>query len=118
MAKKEPIFPDGFIFKPPRRDAPEWIKASISIKVAPFIEFLQKHQKNGWVNIDIKKSARTGGLYSQLDMFERADEKAEQEALAEHDQKIAEETRPKEPPVNDVPDRNTSEDINPEDIPF
>lgn len=63
--KKEPIFTDGLIFKKPREGAPDFVKGAISIKVDEFKAFLDKHNNNGWVNIDLKKSSG-GKLYTQL----------------------------------------------------
>lgn len=64
--KKEKIFADGFRFTKPREGAPEFVKGNLNIKVAEAIAFLQKHEKNGgWVNIDLKKSAK-GNLYLEL----------------------------------------------------
>jgi len=64
--KKDPIFPNGIIFKRPKEGAPEWIKGSLSIKVDEAIEFLKAHANNGWVNLDLKKSKEKGTLYLQL----------------------------------------------------
>lgn len=108
MAKKEPIFPDGFIFKGPRQNAPEFIKASISIKVGQFIPFLEKHAKNGWVNLDVKKSQK-GSIYVQLEDWKSSKDEAEQEELAKHDSDHKPLRADEPPPV---------EDISPEDIPF
>lgn len=62
---KEPIFPNGLIFKTPRENAPNFILGAVSIKVDEFIAFLQENQNNGWVNIDQKKS-KGGKIYFQL----------------------------------------------------
>lgn len=107
MEKKEAIFPDGFIFKGPRQGAPEFIKAAISIKVSQFIPFLEKHSKNGWVNLDVKKSQK-GSLYVQLDDWKSSKDTEEQEELAKHD-------AGQKDTVN-VP--KGADEINPEDIPF
>jgi hypothetical protein len=63
--KKDPIFPNGIIFKKPKEGAPEWIRGGLSFKVAEACEFLKKYENNGWVNIDIKKS-KEGKTYLQL----------------------------------------------------
>ena len=63
-------FADGFIFK--RRDtAPEFVIGNLSIKVEEAIAYLKNNQKNGWVNLSIKK-ARSGNTYIELDTFEPA----------------------------------------------
>lgn len=64
----EKIFAEGFSFK--RRDnAPEFVVGRQSIKVEEAVAFLEKHAKNGWVNIDIKK-AKNGNYYCELDNWE------------------------------------------------
>ena len=66
----EKIFAEGFSFK--RRDnAPEFVVGRQSIKVEEAVAFLEKHSKNGWVNIDIKK-AKNGNYYCELDNWESA----------------------------------------------
>jgi hypothetical protein len=39
------IFTDGMIVKPPRDGAPDFVKASISIKTEEFVRFLEDHTK-------------------------------------------------------------------------
>ena len=68
--KQEKIFTQGFIFKRPREGAPDFVKGAISIKVDEFIDFLSKHQNDGWVNIDLKKS-REGKLYTELNTYKK-----------------------------------------------
>ena len=71
MAEK--IFVDGMIFKKPRAGAPEFVKGSISIKVADFSKFMREHAKGKeWVNLDLKKSAK-GNLYLELNTWQKDD---------------------------------------------
>lgn len=63
--KPQPVFADGMIFKKPREGAPDFVKGSLSFKVEEAIAFLTKHNNNGWVNVDLKKSQK-GTLYLQL----------------------------------------------------
>ena len=65
---KEIIFPDGFIVKR-NPNAPEWVLANVSIKVDEFVKFLKEHDKNGWVNLELK-SSKERKPYSQLDTWE------------------------------------------------
>ena len=61
------IFTDGMIAK--RRDnAPDFVLCNLSIKVDEFINFLQKNQHNGWVNVDVKKS-KQGKIFSALNTW-------------------------------------------------
>ena len=66
--QKPKVFADGFSFK--RNDnAPEFVVGRQSVKVDEAVTFLQQHQKNGWVNIDIKQSKK-GTYYCELDTWE------------------------------------------------
>jgi hypothetical protein len=62
------IFADGFIFKRSEK-APDFVVGSISVKVEDAVAFLKKHDKNGWVNMQIKNS-QGGKYYMELDTFE------------------------------------------------
>lgn len=63
------IFADGFIFKQPRPNAPEWVVGSLSLKVEDAIAFLQEREKKGWVNLNIN-IAQSGKPYVALDTWE------------------------------------------------
>lgn len=64
---EEKIFANGFSFK--RNDnAPEFVVGRLSLKVDDAIEFIKQNQKNGWINLDVKK-ARTGNFYIELDTY-------------------------------------------------
>ena len=66
--QQERTFADGFIFK--RRDnAPEWVIGNISVKVDEAITFLKNNDKNGWVNLNVKRG-RSGNPYIELDTFD------------------------------------------------
>jgi hypothetical protein len=91
------IFTDGMIVKPPRDGAPDFVKASISIKTEDFVRFLEDHTKpDGWVNIDVK-AGQSGKWYGQLNQWTRA-----------------------APPSEARPTRRNTDrpEINPDDIPF
>jgi len=66
--RPEPIFADGMFFKLPHENAPEFVKGRISFKTKEFIAFLQTHEKDNYVNVDMKKS-KEGKLYFQLDTW-------------------------------------------------
>ena len=78
--RPNPIFVDGMMFKLPHPNSPEFVKGSISIKVDNLIEFLRKHEDNGWVNCDMKKS-REGKIYFQLNTWKPTATKGETESL-------------------------------------
>lgn len=59
------IFIDGMSFFDPPKQAPEYVKGRIGVNVGKFIEFADKHQKNGFLNIEIKESKK-GNTYLSL----------------------------------------------------
>lgn len=65
---QDKIFADGFLFKR-KENAPDFVVGRLSIKVEEAVAFLKKHEKNGWVNIDIK-NGRSGNPYMELDTYE------------------------------------------------
>lgn len=62
------IFANGFTFKKNEK-APDFVVGRMAIKVSDAVEFLGVHEKNGWVNLDIKMS-KMGAYYVALDQFE------------------------------------------------
>lgn len=61
------IFADGFIAK--RNDqAPEYVLVNLSVKVSEAMDFLNRNQSNGWVNLQVKRS-QGGKLYVELDTW-------------------------------------------------
>jgi len=68
MAQDEKIFADGFSFKRNEK-APEFVVGRLSLKVDDAVLFLKAHQKNGWVNLNVK-TARSGNHYVELDTYE------------------------------------------------
>jgi hypothetical protein len=63
-------FVDGLIVKAPNPKAPDFVKASISIKVADLGVWLRAKHKAGeeWVNIDVKES-KAGKWYAAVSNF-------------------------------------------------
>ena len=61
------IFAKGLICKR-RENAPEFVVAHLAFNVDEFIEFLKKHEDNGWVNLDMANS-RGGKMYAALDTW-------------------------------------------------
>jgi|ERR1700733_1569981 len=66
---KEKIFINGLMFKSKRDKTPEYVKGHISIKVKELIEFLKGYTEYEWLNADLKKSAKTGKLYIELNTY-------------------------------------------------
>lgn len=105
---QEKIFAEGIYFDK-KEKAPSYVVGSLSFKVGPAVEFLQKYVKQtGYVNVDIKLSAN-GKYYCELntwvpDKSNVQEEESNQEKLNNMD---------KEDKVEYPKD-----DINPDDIPF
>lgn len=63
-------FVDGLIVKAPKANAPTFVKASISIKVADLGMWLREKHRAGeeWVNVDVKE-AKSGKWYAAVSTF-------------------------------------------------
>lgn len=64
MSSEQPEFVDGLIVKPPHAKAPDFVKASLSIKREALIAWLQGRDGE-WVNLDVKES-RNGKWYASV----------------------------------------------------
>lgn len=62
----EKKFAQGFIFKRPRENAPDFVKGSLSIKVSEAIKFLNQEKDTDWVNLDLLVSKDGSKLYFTL----------------------------------------------------
>jgi len=64
---KEVEFPIGIFMKAPHENAPEFVKASASIKLSEAIPWLQAKAGAGeeWVNLDVKES-QSGKWYASV----------------------------------------------------
>ena len=78
-------FVKGLIVKSPDANAPDFVKAAISIKVAELSEWLDGHDEE-WINIDVKES-KAGKWYAAVSTF-----------------KPKERAAPSQMPVTDGPD--------------
>lgn len=63
----EQNFINGLIVKAPKENAPEFVKAKLSIKREELINWLQS-QSGEWINADILKS-KEGKYYAKLDTW-------------------------------------------------
>lgn len=64
---EEKTFANGLVVK--RNDnAPDWVLCNLSVKVSEFVEFLNTHQSNGWVNIKCNVG-KSGKPYAELDTW-------------------------------------------------
>lgn len=64
-------FVNGLIVKAPNPKAPDFVKASISIKVADLKEWLAQ-KSDEWVNIDVKES-KGGRWYAAVSQYKKED---------------------------------------------
>ena len=71
-------FVDGLIVKPPHENAPDFVKAKISIKRADLGNWL-RGKTDEWINIDIKES-RGGKWYASVDTFKPEPQSAPQQS--------------------------------------
>jgi len=78
------IFADGFIFKR-SENAPDFVVGGISIKVEDAVAFLKKHDKNGWVNLQVKNS-QGGKYYMELDTFEPKQQQGQPQAPVQNEE--------------------------------
>lgn len=78
MAQDEKIFANGFSFKRSEK-APDFVIGRLSMKADEAVAFIREHEKNGWVNVNIKK-ARTGNFYVELDTYESSKDGAKAES--------------------------------------
>ena len=67
-------FIDGLIVKAPHDNAPDFVKAKLSIKREELISWLQQ-QSGDWINADIKES-RAGKWYAAIDNWKPDPERA------------------------------------------
>ena len=67
-------FVDGLIVKAPREGAPDFVKASISIKVLDLRKWLRAKADAGdeWVNLDVK-AAKSGKWYAAVNTYKPKD---------------------------------------------
>ena len=74
-------FVDGLIVKAPHANAPDFVKASISIKVEDLGKWLREQYKAGnkeWINVDVKES-KGGKWYAAVSTFKPKEKAAPQE---------------------------------------
>jgi hypothetical protein len=74
-------FVDGLIVKKPHENAPDYVKANISIKVEDLGKWLREKYKAGeeWVNLDVKE-AKSGKWYAAVSTFKPKDKKQDDDS--------------------------------------
>lgn len=98
---QEKIFAEGFIFKRSEK-APDFVVGNLSLRVDEAITFLKNNDKNGWVNLSIKK-ARSGNYYLELDTFEPSKQS---------------QTKTKSAPTKNTKEEDVAPPIDDEELPF
>jgi len=71
-------FIDGLIVKAPNDNAPEYVKAKLSIKRQELIDWLGQ-QQGDWINADIKVS-QGGKYYAQVDDWKPDSQRGQQQS--------------------------------------
>jgi hypothetical protein len=99
MAQDDKIFADGFSFKRNEK-APDFVVGRLSLKADEAVAFIREHEKNGWVNLNIK-TARSGNHYVELDTYEPPQGGAKPQAAA----------KPKEEPKAVAPEPEEDGDL-------
>lgn len=99
--KTEKVLAKGIYVEKPSVNAPTWVIAKVSFKVADAMAFLEEHVNNaGYVNLDVLISKDGQKYYAALNQF-----------VPEKPGVVKEE-------ADNVPIEYPPEDINPDDIPF
>ncbi len=65
---KEVEFVDGLFVKAPNPKAPDFVKASISIKPVEMLAWLEARKGQEWINLDVKAS-RGGKWYAAVSTY-------------------------------------------------
>ncbi len=107
-------FVDGLMVKKPHDNAPDFIKASLSIKREELINWLQG-ESGEWINIDVKESKK-GSWYAQVNDWQAGGQgggQQEQSATPQQSKPTTEDSGPSEPFSGD-----DDFDIDLKDVPF
>ena len=75
-------FADGLIVKKPHQNAPDFVKARVSIKKDEFLKWLEPQQKE-WINLDLKES-KGGKLYFAVDNWQPNNEYDQNDNQSQH----------------------------------
>ena len=108
-------FVDGLMVKKPHYKAPDFIKASLSIKREELISWLQG-ESSEWINIDVKESKK-GSWYAQVNDWQAGNQddgqQGQQGVQQSKSQSANEDIGPSEPFAGD-----DDFDIDLKDVPF
>ena len=78
----EKVFSRGIWVKEPRKNAPDFVFGSISVKLEDFISFAGEHvNESGYINLDIKKPKDASkGMYCELNNYKPKEEDVPQQS--------------------------------------
>ena len=76
-------FVNGLIAKAPHQNAPEFVKAKLSIKRVDLVDWLMSSQDE-WINIDIKES-KSGKWYAEVDNWKPEPQGQQPQAVEPND---------------------------------
>jgi len=65
-------FVDGFYVNEPNKQAPSFVKCTMSINKDQFLEWLKNKKANekGYINLDVKEARSSGKWYASVNNFE------------------------------------------------
>ena len=104
-------FVDGLMVKKPHQNAPDFVKANLSIKREDLINWLQG-QSGEWINVDVKESKK-GSWYAQVNDWQPAGGQNGGQQGQNQPKTQSDAPLPSEPNAND-----DDFDINLKDVPF
>lgn len=102
----EAKFIEGLIVKPPRENAPSYVKGKLSMRREALIQWLQQ-QDGEWINADIKES-QGGKWYAQVDDWKPNQQRGGQRQAPSQ----------REAPPQMIRDHAPADDFADDDIPF
>ncbi|ADV26979.1 hypothetical protein Psesu_1129 [Pseudoxanthomonas suwonensis 11-1] len=93
-------FIDGLMAKAPHENAPEYVKAKLSIKREELIAWLQQ-QGGDWINAEVKVSGSSGKWYVAVDQWRPDRERGGQQRSAPQRQAQRSAPATRQDPVSD-----------------
>jgi hypothetical protein len=100
----EKIFVDGMIVKR-NENAPDFVICNLSLKGVELVAFMREHHKDGWLNIQVKRS-KGGKYYAELDTWQPTQGQAATAGMAQAKQAAQPEPPPAAPdPMEDFSDQ-------------
>ena len=104
MSEKK-IFPDGVYFNLPHEKAPDFVIGKLSIQKDRFMKWLETQEvtEKGYIKFDVKTAREEGKANVELDTWKADPDTA---------------TQPTAPTPTAVEPNTTTDEVDPDDIPF